>query len=88
MFEQDDRFSSQNEHLKHINEVYGYLAGVVATRTTAEWITVLTAADIPVARMNSLDDLLDDEHLRAIGYFRTFEHPSEGPIKDVAIPTE
>ena len=32
--------------------------------------------------------MLDDEHLRAIGYFRTFEHPSEGPIKDLAITTE
>jgi crotonobetainyl-CoA:carnitine CoA-transferase CaiB-like acyl-CoA transferase len=74
--------------LKHINEVYGYLAGVLATRTTAEWIDVLTAADIPVAPMNSLDEVLNDEHLRAIGYFRTVEHPSEGPIKDLAIATE
>ena len=87
-FKRDARFSSQNERLKYINEVYGYLAGVLATRTTAEWIDVLTEADIPVARMNSLEDVLNDEHLRAIGYFRTFEHPSEGPIKDVAIATE
>lgn len=84
----DGRFSSQNERLTHINEVYGYLAGVLATRTTAEWIDTLTEADIPVARMNSLEDVLNDEHLREIDYFRTFEHPSEGPIKDVAIPTE
>lgn len=88
MFETDTRFSSQNERLKHINEVYGYLAGVLATRTTSEWLDVLTAVDIPAARMNSLDDVLDDVHLHAIGYFRTFEHPTEGPIKDVAIPTE
>ncbi len=88
MFDADRRFSSQNERLKHIDEIYGYLAGVLATRTTAEWIEIFTKADIPVARMNSLDDILDDEHLRSIGYFRTFDHPSEGPITDVAIPTE
>ncbi len=88
MFERDRRFSSQNERLKHIDEVYGYLAGVLATRSTAEWLDVLTKADVPVARMNSLDDILTDEHLQAIGYFRAFEHPSEGSIKDASIPTE
>jgi crotonobetainyl-CoA:carnitine CoA-transferase CaiB-like acyl-CoA transferase len=88
MFEKDGRFSSQNERLKHIDEVYGYLAGVLATRMTSEWIDVLTEADIPVARMNSLTDVLNDEHLNAINYFQIFDHPSEGLIKDVAIPTE
>lgn len=88
VFETDNRFSSQNERLKHINEVYGYLAGVLATRTTAEWIESFTRADIPVAKMHSLDDILTDEHLRAIGYIRTVNHPSEGPIKDIAVPTE
>jgi crotonobetainyl-CoA:carnitine CoA-transferase CaiB-like acyl-CoA transferase len=87
-FETDARFSSQNERLKYIDEVYGYLAGVLATRTTAEWIEAFTKADIPVAMMNSLDDILSDEHLKAIGYFKTTHHPSEGSIRDIAIPTE
>jgi crotonobetainyl-CoA:carnitine CoA-transferase CaiB-like acyl-CoA transferase len=87
-FETDARFSSQNERLKHIDEVYGYLAGVLATRTTAEWIAAFTKADIPVAMMHSLDDILSDEHLKAIGYFKTTRHPSEGPIRELAIPTE
>lgn len=88
VFETDARFSSQNERLKHIDEVYGYLAGVLATRTTAEWIASFTKADIPVAKMYSLDDILTDEHLNSIGYIKTVNHPSEGPIKDIAIPTE
>jgi crotonobetainyl-CoA:carnitine CoA-transferase CaiB-like acyl-CoA transferase len=87
-FETDARFFSQNERLKHIDEVYGYLAGVLATRTTAEWIAAFTKADIPVAMMHSLDDILSDEHLKAIGYFKTTHHPSEGPIREIAIPTE
>jgi crotonobetainyl-CoA:carnitine CoA-transferase CaiB-like acyl-CoA transferase len=87
-FVTDARFSSQNERLKHIDEVYGYLAGVLATRTTAEWMAAFTKADIPAAMMNSLDDVLGDEHLKAIGYFTTTDHPSEGPIREIAIPTE
>jgi crotonobetainyl-CoA:carnitine CoA-transferase CaiB-like acyl-CoA transferase len=87
-FETDVRFSSQNERLKHIDEIYGYLAGVLATRTTAEWMAAFTKADIPAAMMHSLDDILGDEHLNAIGYFKTTHHPSEGSIREIAIPTE
>lgn len=78
VFENDKRFSSQGERLAHIDEVYGYLAGVLAARTTAEWIGILAEADIPVAHMNSLGDVVSGEHLLAINYFRTIEHPSEG----------
>jgi crotonobetainyl-CoA:carnitine CoA-transferase CaiB-like acyl-CoA transferase len=88
LFDEDSRFSSQAERLKHIDEVYGYLAGVLATRTTAEWLDALTTADIPAARMNSLDDILADEHLSAIGYFRTIQHPTEGNIREISVPTE
>jgi crotonobetainyl-CoA:carnitine CoA-transferase CaiB-like acyl-CoA transferase len=88
VFEGDSRFSSQAERLKHIDEVYAYLAGILSTRTTNEWLAALTAADIPVARMNSLDDILADEHVRAIEFLRTRMHPSEGAIREIGIPTE
>ncbi len=38
--------------------------------------------------MNSLQDIMDDPHLAAIGYFRSVEHPSEGSIKSMAVPSE
>jgi crotonobetainyl-CoA:carnitine CoA-transferase CaiB-like acyl-CoA transferase len=88
IFEKDIRFSSQSERLANIEAVYGYLAEVLATRSTVDWLDALTAADIPAARMNSLEDILADEHLEAIGYFQTTNHPSEGTIKEISVPTE
>jgi crotonobetainyl-CoA:carnitine CoA-transferase CaiB-like acyl-CoA transferase len=38
--------------------------------------------------MNSLADILADPHLAAIGYFREVEHPSEGRLRSMAVPTE
>ena len=58
------------------------------TRTTAEWIAALESADIPVQRMNNLTDIVEDPHLAAIGYFKQVEHPSEGRIKSMAVPSE
>jgi crotonobetainyl-CoA:carnitine CoA-transferase CaiB-like acyl-CoA transferase len=34
----------------------------------------------------SLEDLLDDEHLRALGFFRREEHHSEGEVRTIGIP--
>jgi crotonobetainyl-CoA:carnitine CoA-transferase CaiB-like acyl-CoA transferase len=41
-----------------------------------------------VQRMNSLTDIMEDPHLAAIGYFKQVEHPSEGRIKSMAVPSE
>ena len=88
IFKQDSRFSSHGARIENIDAVYGYLAGVLATRSTKDWLDAFTAADIPAARMNSLEDILADEHLNAIGYLQTREHPSEGPIREISVPTE
>ena len=87
-FDADARFSSQSARLEHIDAVYGYLADCLATGTTTDWVERLVAADIPAAPMNSIPDILDDEHLRSIGFFRHRDHPSEGPIIEMAVPTE
>jgi len=57
-------------------------------RATAEWVAALERADIPVQRMNSLEDIVADPHLAAIGYLKSVEHPSEGRLKSLAIPSE
>jgi crotonobetainyl-CoA:carnitine CoA-transferase CaiB-like acyl-CoA transferase len=41
-----------------------------------------------VQRMNSLEDIVADPHLEAIGYLRAVEHPTEGRIKTLAVPSE
>ena len=59
-------------------EAYAFVAEEMKKRTTAEWIEALERADIPVQRMNSLDDIVADPHLAAIGYFGTRRAPHRG----------
>jgi crotonobetainyl-CoA:carnitine CoA-transferase CaiB-like acyl-CoA transferase len=86
-FEQDARFSTQTARSQHIAEIYAFVAEHMKTRTSAEWMTALAAADIPVMPLNSLEALLADEHLNATGFFSTVEHPSEGVIRTMAVPS-
>ena len=80
MFEADPRFSSQEARSRNIAEVYAFVAEHLATRTSAEWLRLLKEADIPATPLNSVDELIDDPHLREAGFFARTTHPTEGNL--------
>jgi crotonobetainyl-CoA:carnitine CoA-transferase CaiB-like acyl-CoA transferase len=82
----DPRVTDPPTRGKHINELYKIVAEVIAQRTTAEWIDLLTDADIPMTPVLSPEDLLNDEHLQQTGFFKRCQHPSEGDIRQLGIP--
>jgi crotonobetainyl-CoA:carnitine CoA-transferase CaiB-like acyl-CoA transferase len=84
----DPHFATQAARSQHFDEAYALVAQAMKTRTTDKWIAALEGADIPVQRMNTLRDIVEDPHLAAIGYFKSVEHPSEGRIKSMAVPSE
>ena len=81
-------FSTQEARSKNYNRAYAMVAQEMKKRTTAQWVEALERADIPVQRMNSIDDIVADPHLAAIGYLEVVEHPTEGRIKSLAVPSE
>ena len=84
----DPVFATYEARSRNYDRVYGFVADEMKKKTTAQWLEGLERADIPVQRMNSLDDIVADPHLEAIGYFTSREHPSEGRIKSMAVPSE
>jgi crotonobetainyl-CoA:carnitine CoA-transferase CaiB-like acyl-CoA transferase len=84
----DERFASPTGRSQNYDAVYGFVAAEMARQTTAHWLEAFERADIPVQRMNSLEDILRDPHLGAIGYFREIEHPSEGKLLSMKVPSE
>ena len=84
----DARFATQEGRSRNYDAVYAMVAEEMRRRTTDEWIAALEAADIPVQRMNSLEDIVNDPHLEATGFFRHIEHPSEGALRSMAVPSE
>jgi crotonobetainyl-CoA:carnitine CoA-transferase CaiB-like acyl-CoA transferase len=82
----DPRVTDPALRSQNIGELYRMLAEIVAERTTAEWVERLRAADLPVTPVLSPEDLLEDEHLRALDFFRREDHPSEGEVRTLGIP--
>jgi crotonobetainyl-CoA:carnitine CoA-transferase CaiB-like acyl-CoA transferase len=81
-------YSTQEARSQNYDKAYAFVAEQMKTRTTAQWLELLERADIPVQRMNDLDDIIADPHLAATGYLRTVEHPTEGRIRSLAVPSE
>lgn len=82
----DPRFKDMRSRNAHIDELYGLVADTLATKTTREWIEQLRSADIPAGPMNTLNMLIDDPHLNAVGFFSRIEHPTEGRINAIRTP--
>jgi crotonobetainyl-CoA:carnitine CoA-transferase CaiB-like acyl-CoA transferase len=66
--------------------LYALIAAAAPSRTSDEWLQDLRARDIPCSRVNSVGDLLSDPHLRATNFFREYDHPTEGRLRDTRSP--
>jgi crotonobetainyl-CoA:carnitine CoA-transferase CaiB-like acyl-CoA transferase len=86
-FAADPRLGTAYARSRHFAELYTMVADVLATRTTEEWLKLFREYDIPVGPLNDLDALIDDPHLAAVDFFQDIEHPTEGPLRLVGIPS-
>ncbi len=77
----DERFATISGRTNNSEAVYAILAEIIATRTTAEWLEVLDAANIPVMIVNTKEMLLENEQLLAGDFWQEKDHPTEGRIR-------
>ncbi|GMV54356.1 MAG: CoA transferase [Betaproteobacteria bacterium] len=83
----DPRFADALGIARHIGVLYGLFAETMLTATTAEWLERFQAADIAAMPIHTPDSVQDDPHLVATGFFQDVEHPTEGAIRTMAVPT-
>ncbi len=86
-FDSDPRFANVTARSRHIVEVFAFAASKLRERDTAEWLDVLGRADIPVSPFVTLEDLIADPHLAATGLLSTRDHPTEGTVRIIGVPT-
>jgi crotonobetainyl-CoA:carnitine CoA-transferase CaiB-like acyl-CoA transferase len=82
----DPRYKTLATRLKHIEQLYEELARIAPSRTNAEWLTELDRRNIPAMSVNTLESLLRDPHLEAVGFWQIVEHPTEGTLRLPGIP--
>lgn len=83
----DPKYAEPAARSANIDKLYAKLADIVGGKTTAQWLEMLADADIPHSEVSTFEDLFDDPHLRATGTFFEYDHPTEGRLRAVGIPT-
>ena len=77
-FTKNPRYATYALRTERIAEIYAMIEKVARTKTTAEWVDQLTARNVPCMKVARLDEVIDDPHLAAVGFFEKRDHPSEG----------
>jgi len=78
---EDPRYRSLGDRTKNIDALYAAAGAALTERSTAAWLDALRDAEIPCGPINTFDDLGRDPHLREVGTFRRYDHPSEGMLE-------
>lgn len=66
---QDLRFATITERTHNIEQLYRMIEEVMPTASTADWLALSQRLSIPCARVNRLEELEQDPHLRSVGMF-------------------
>jgi crotonobetainyl-CoA:carnitine CoA-transferase CaiB-like acyl-CoA transferase len=86
LLEEDERFKDLRARTVHAEATYAFVRAIMPTRTTAEWLQLLTDADVPATPLHTLESIFDDPHLNETGFFERTEHPTEGTLLTVRGP--
>ncbi len=54
--------------------------------TTEEWMRLGEKNRIPIMRANTMDEVLEDPHLKAVNFFQVRDHPTEGGWRSTKPP--
>ena len=84
----DPRVLDPKVRSEKIGELYELVSDLVADWDTEDLLKALEEGDIPHGEATQLYDLRNDDHLKAVGFFQTHEHQSEGTIKLTSPPVK
>jgi len=80
LIDRDERFRSQESRTRYAEDVGHFLADHLPARNNKEWLDVLHGIDIPACPVNTIGDLFEDPHLKAVGFFKEMQHPTEEKV--------
>ncbi|MET3899712.1 crotonobetainyl-CoA:carnitine CoA-transferase CaiB-like acyl-CoA transferase [Devosia sp. UYZn731] len=68
------------------DEIFAKTRERLKTKTSAEWLALLRAADIWCGPVYGYADLVEDEQIKHNGTFVEYDHPTEGHVKTPGFP--
>ena len=82
----DPRYATNPKRVENRKELIAFLQGIFLQKTSAEWLRLLAAAEIPNGPINTIDRVFADPQVVAREMVVEMEHPVTGKYKVVGSP--
>ena len=77
----DPGFESTPENLLRVgDELKAQCEAILREKTNEEWLAIFDAHGVPCGPLRFIDELWEDEHVKANGYFEHYEHTLLGTL--------
>ena len=83
---EDERFATNPDRVANREALIPELQREFGGRSANEWADELRAAGVPSGPVNTLADVMADEHLLGSGMLQDLDHPSAGHLEMLASP--
>jgi crotonobetainyl-CoA:carnitine CoA-transferase CaiB-like acyl-CoA transferase len=83
---EDPRYQDVNLRHQHRDSLITAIEAVTRTRPTAHWLALLEDAGVPCAPIQRYDQVFNDPHLLARGFFWDAFHPRLGTVRQLGNP--
>lgn len=84
----DPKYVNNMLRVKHRAELISILSDIFVKETSQYWTSLFENAPFPNGKINTIAEVFDDPHIKAIGLVKTLEHPSGSEIKVVGPPVD
>lgn len=85
-FLNDERFATPKGRYKNQSLIYRRITELTPNFTTSDLVERCQKAQIPAQPVRDLNEIRDEPHLQAVGFFQKREHPSEGAYVEMRQP--
>ena len=82
----DPRYDSREKRIEREKELMPIIRAEFLKRTTDEWARELTEVGVMNAKVNTYDDFMQDEHVKAVNSLAWVEHQDMGRLPMANIP--
>ncbi|MBI4188922.1 MAG: CoA transferase [Betaproteobacteria bacterium] len=82
----DPRYAQNHARIARRAEVEELVSGWFRKKSTDEWVKLLEKAEVPCGPIYTIDRILTDPQIEALGMLKTVAHPTSGPLRVVGAP--
>lgn len=84
----DPKLADIGARTRNAEDLFARISEHTRKRPTAQWLEMMKSAGLPAVAMRRIEDLLDDPHLNATGFFEHHDDPTLGRIRLMRSPLD